>query len=439
MDTVYVLGVCFCLLMLLGLPLYLVLGFVSLYCFHYLSPSGIVTIVTEFNKAVATPALVALPLFTFAGYILSNTKTPDRVVNLAKAFFGWMPGSLAVVTILTSALFTAFTGATGITIVAIGGLLYPILLRAKYSEKFSLGLITTCGSVGMLFAPSLPIIAYGIFANADISSLFLAGVIPGILLVVVLGAYSMIAGGKGPWLIREKVTLKQMIDAINDAKYEIPLPFIILIGIYGGILSAAEASAVTVVYVIIIEFFIYKDISIKEMPKVMKESSCLAGAILIIMIMGLGVTNYMVEQRVPELVVENIGKVIHTKIAFLFALNIFLLIVGCLMDIFSAIVIVVPLIAPVAVAYGVDPIHLGIIFLTNLEIGYITPPVGLNLFISSFRFQVPLLSVYKKVVPFLIMLVIILTIITYVPDLSLYLVHKFAPAPQTTLDSVLNQ
>ena len=437
MTTVYFLGITFAALMLLGLPLYLVLGFVSLYCFHYLSPSGIITIITEFNKIVATPAMVALPLFTFAGYILSNTRTPDRVVNLAKAFFGWMPGNLGIVAILTSALFTAFTGATGITIVAIGGLLYPILIRAKYPERFSLGLITTCGSVGLLFAPSLPIIAYGVIAMADINSLFLAGVFPGLLLIVILSGYAMIAGGKEAWLTREKTTLKQMIAAVNDAKYEIPLPFIVLIGIYGGILSASEASAITVVYVLIVEFLIYKDIPIKDLPKVIKESSLLAGAILIIITMGLGVTNFMVEQRVPDLIVEHMSQVIHSKIVFLLVLNVFLLLVGCLMDIFSAIIIVVPLIVPVATAYGVDPVHLGIIFLTNLEIGYITPPVGLNLFISSFRFQVPLVSIYRRVLPFFALLLVILALITYWPDLSLYLVHKYGPQQPTSIGTML--
>ncbi|MBU0994319.1 MAG: TRAP transporter large permease subunit [Proteobacteria bacterium] len=437
MNSAYFLGICFAGLMILGLPLYLVLGFVSLYCFHFLSPSGIITIVTEFNKIVATPAMVALPLFTFAGYILSNTKTPDRVVNLAKAFFGWMPGNLGIVAILTSALFTAFTGATGITIVAIGGLLYPILIRAKYPERFSLGLITTCGSVGLLFAPSLPIIAYGVISMADINSLFLAGVFPGIILIVILSAYSMIAGGREAWATREKITFRQMLGAVNEAKYEIPLPFIILIGIYGGILSASEASAITVVYVLIVEFLIYRDIPLKNLPKVIKESSLLAGAILIIITMGLGVTNFMVEQRVPDLIVEHMSQVIHSKIIFLLVLNIFLLIVGCLMDIFSAIIIVVPLIVPVAVAYGVDPVHLGIIFLTNLEIGYITPPVGLNLFISSFRFQVPLVSIYRRVLPFFILLVFVLMLITYWPDLSLYLVHKYGPVQQASMESIL--
>lgn len=437
MTTVLLVSLCFFVLMILGLPLYLVLGFVSLVCFHFLSPSGIITIITEFNKLVSTPAMVALPLFTFAGYILSNTKTPDRVVAIAKAFLGWIPGNLAIVAILTSALFTAFTGATGITIVAIGGLLYPILVRANYSKGFSLGLITTCGSVGLLFAPSLPIIAYGIMAQADIKSLFLAGIFPGTLLIVVLTIYSIVVGGKSAWAAREKTSLKQMLSALNEAKYELPLPPIVLIGIYSGALSAGEASAVTVVYVLIVEFFIYRDIPLRDLPKVMKESSVLAGAIIIIILMGLGFTNFLVEQKVPTLIVEHMGKVIQSKVVFLLVLNMFLLVVGCLMDIFSAIVIVVPLIIPVAVSYGVDPVHLGIIFLTNLEIGYITPPVGLNLFISSFRFQTPLVNLYRQVIPFFILLMAVLLLITYWPDLSLYLVDKYGPQTQNTIQELL--
>ncbi len=433
MVAVPIIIIGFIVLILVGFPLYLALGLVSLYCFHFLSPSGITTIVTEFNKITSTPAMMALPLFTFAAYILSNTRTPERVVNMAKAFIGWLPGGLAIIAVITCALFTAFTGATGITIVAIGGLLYPILVKGNYSENFSQGLVTTSGGAGLLFAPSLPIIFYGVLSLSDIKDLFLAGILPGILLLGILSVYSIIYGSKNKSKERETTTFPQMLKAVNDAKYEIPLPFLILGGIYGGFLSAAEASAVTVVYVLIVEIFIYRDIPLSRLPKMMKESGILAGAILIILLMALGVTNYMVEQRVPSMITEHLNSVIQSKIVFLLVLNLFLIMVGCLMDIFSALVIVVPLIVPVAVAYGVNPIHLGIIFLINMEIGYITPPMGLNLFISSFRFNTPLTQVYKRVLPLYLLLLAALLVITYWPNLSLYMVDRFGSGVTTVM------
>jgi tripartite ATP-independent transporter DctM subunit len=368
------------------------------------------------------PVLLAIPLFTFAGYLLAESKTPQRLVALSRALFGWLPGGLGIVTLVSCAIFTAFTGASGVTIIALGGLLYPVLQKEKYPEKFNLGILTASGNLGLLFPPSLPIILYGLISETSIDKLFVAGIIPGMLMVVLLSVYSVNRMQKvNPQV--EPFSGKKAWQAIKNAAWEIPLPFIILIGIYGGFFTATEAAAVTAFYVLIIEVFIYKDISLtKGLPKVMKDSMILVGGILVILSAALGLANYMIYEEIPMQILEWMKNYITSKIAFLLVLNLFLLIVGALMDIFSAILVVVPLITPIALSFGVDPVHLGIIFLANLGIGYSTPPVGMNLFIASFRFEKPILKLYVATIPFLIILLIALALITYIPELSLWLV-----------------
>jgi len=370
-----------------------------------------------------TSTLIAIPLFTFAGYILAESNAPKRLVNLTQALFGWIPGGLAIVVLISCAIFTAFTGASGITIVALGGLVFPALIKANYSEKFSLGLVTTSGSLGLLFPPSLPLILYAFVAQVDVDKLFIAGIIPGILLILLLSTFSVIKNYKT--IQTQKFSPQNLLRATIDAIWEIPLPLLIIGGIYAGIFTVIEASAITAVYVLLVEFFIYKDLNLKkDLPKIMKESMILVGGILIILASALGLTSYLIDEQIPMKIFEFIQKYISSKYTFLLLLNLFLLVVGMLMDIFSAIIVVVPIITPIALKFGVDPIHLGIIFLTNLEIGYLTPPVGLNLFISSFRFEKPIIKIYLATLPFIFMLFIALLIITYVPEISLFLVRK---------------
>jgi tripartite ATP-independent transporter DctM subunit len=410
------------LLTLLGAPLYAVFGAIAMLSFaaEGIDPS---VIMVDLNRIATNPTLVAIPLFTFAGYLLAESKAPTRMVNVARAFFGWIPGGLGVVTLMTCALFTAFTGASGVTIIALGGLLFPILLQERYPERFSLGLVTTAGSLGLLFPPSLPLILYALVATISVDRLFTAGLLPGILLLVILGAY-VIRGGVTYKVPRHRFQWRVAWKALREAAWEIPLPILIVGGIYAGIFTATEAAAVTAFYALMVEVFIYRDLHVfRDLPRVMRGSMVLVGAILMIIGVAMGLTNYLVDQEVPVRLFEFTQEYISSPTMFLVVLNVFLIVVGMMMDIFSAIIVVVPLIKPIADAYGIDQVHLGIIFLTNLEIGYLTPPVGLNLFMSSLRFRKPVLSVVRAVLPYILMLVLALLLITYVPELSLWLVR----------------
>jgi C4-dicarboxylate transporter DctM subunit len=404
---------------LAGGPIFAVMSLLALLSF-YLVEIDSSAIAVEIYRLAGQPTLLTIPLFTFAGYLLAESRSPQRLLKLAQAALGWLPGGVAIVSLVICAFFTAFTGASGVTIIALGGLLYPMLIQEGYSEKFSLGLVTTSGSLGLLFPPSLPIILYGIIAKVEIDKLFIAGIIPGSILIIILSAWSIYCG-KGAQSQEEKnFSWSKLGAALWESRYELPLPVIILGGIYGGFITATEASAITAFYTLIMVCFLYKDLNLlRDVPQVIRESMTLVGAILLILCCALGLTNYLVDEEIPMQILDLMRDMISNKYVFLLFLNIFLLIVGAMMDIFSAIIVVVPLILPIAEEFGVDPIHLAIIFLTNLEIGFITPPVGINLFISSFRFDKPVLTLYRASVPYLILLLFALVIITYVPWLTL--------------------
>jgi len=400
--------------------LFAVFGALAVY-FFYAEGIDISSVAVSMYSIAGSPLLVAIPLFTFAGYLFANSRAPDRLVRFSRAFF---PGGLAVVALVSCAVFTAFTGASGITIVAMGGLLLPALLAEGYSDRFSLGLVTASGSIGLLFPPSLPLIVYGYVAAVEVDKLFLAGVIPGALLVGLLAAYG-IQRGRHERVHARGFTLKEAVGAIRGAAWEIPLPIIVLGGIYSGVITVMEAAAITALYALIVEVFVYRDIPLAKVPSIVAESMTLVGGILVIIMCSFGFVNYLIDAEVPMRILAWMQQYVTSKYTFLLILNVFLLIVGCLMDIFSALIVVVPLVAPVAAGFGVDPVHMGIVFLTNLEIGYLTPPVGLNLFISSYRFQQPVIKLYGATIPFLLLMLVALVIITYVPALSLVLVHVF--------------
>jgi len=409
---------------LCGAPLFVVIGGLALTLF---GSAGVdpQAVIIEMYRLASAPTLIAIPLFTFSGFLLAESKSPERLVALYRALFGWMPGGVAIAALISCAFFTSFNGASGVTIIAIGGLLYPILIKERYTERFSMGLITTSGSLGLLFPPSLPLILYAVVAKVNVDELFLAGIVPGVIIIVLLSLYSIHSSLKHK-SNRQAFSVEEVIKALRGAIWVIPLPVIILGGIYGGIFTASEAAAVTVVYVLIVEALIHRDISIKrDIPRVAAQSMMLVGSVLVILGCALGLTNYLVDEQIPMKIIDMMRHLITSKLMFLMVLNVFLLIVGCLMDIFSATIVVVPLIVPIAREFGVDPLHLGIIFLTNLEIGYITPPVGLNLFISSIRFKKPIAEVYRSTLPFLIVMLIALIVVTYLPELTLWLPGVF--------------
>jgi tripartite ATP-independent transporter DctM subunit len=410
------------ILAILGTPLFVVISALALISF-YGSEIDLSVVIIEMSRLSDTPLLLSLPLFIFAGTLLAESGTPQRLLRLSQVMLGWMPGGLAVVSLLVCAVFTAFTGASGVTIFAIGGLLYPALIKDHYTERFSLGLITSSGSLGLLFPPSLPLILYGVISETRVDQLFLAGILPGILMLILLVAYSMVKGQSRPADDSKKTTYKDLLSGLKEAAWELPLPIIVLGGIYGGVFVAGEAAAVTALYVLIVEVFIYRDIAIAKLPKIMVRSMVLFGGILVVLAASMATTNYLVDQQVPMRLFELIREYISSKYTFLLLLNVFLLIVGSMLDIFSALVLVVPIIIPIAEAYGVDLIHLGIIFLTNLQIGYCTPPVGLNLFIASYRFDKSVVTLYRATLPFLALLMLTLIIITYFPVISLALVN----------------
>jgi len=406
---------------LLGTPLFIIISALALLSFYSVG-IDISVVIIEMSRLADTPLLVSLPLFIFAGTLLSESGTPRRMLNLSHLLLGWMPGGLAVVALVVCAVFTAFTGASGVTIFALGGLLFPALVKDGYSEKFSLGLITSSGSLGLLFPPSLPLILYGVIAEERIDQLFLAGIVPGLLMLALLVGFSM---RKGPQVDRSAggPSRAEIIAGLREAAWELPLPVIVLGGIYGGFFVAGEAAAVTALYVLVVEVFIYRDIAFSRLPAIMVQSMMFFGGILVILAASMASTNFLVDREVPMRLFEFIRHYITSKYTFLLLLNIFLLIVGSMLDIFSALVLVVPLIVPIAQGYGVDLIHLGIIFLTNLQIGYCTPPVGLNLFLASYRFEKPVVELYAATLPFLALQMASLVLITYLPFLSLFLVR----------------
>jgi tripartite ATP-independent transporter DctM subunit len=407
------------LLALVGAPLFVVIAG-SAMLGYYREGIDLMAVAVEILGIAGMPFLSAIPLFTFAGYLLSESNAPKRLVRLTGALLGWMPGGLALVSLAACAFFTAFTGASGVTIIALGAILYPALKQDGYPENFNLGLVTTSGSLGLLFAPSLPLILYGIVAEVSIDSLFRAGVLPGLLMLLMLSGYSL-------WVNRHNrkplasFSMKEVGSALWEAKWELPLPLVVLGGIYSGFFAVSEAAAVTALYVLIVEVFILREISFARLPSVMRESMLLVGGILIILGVSLASTNYMIDAGVPQMLLAYVAELVSSQASFLALLLIFLLLLGAILDIFSAIVLVVPLILPIAAQYGVSEVHLGIVFLAAMQLGYLTPPVGLNLFIASYRFNKSIMRVYAATFPFLVILMLSVLIITYWPRLSLAL------------------
>ena len=411
---------------LLGAPLFIVITAGAIAGFSQ-EEVDLAVIPIEIYRLAETPILIAIPLFTFAGYLLGESNAPSRLVKLTNALLGWLPGGLAIMSLVTCAIFTAFTGASGVTIVALGALIFPALKEAGYSDHFNLGLITSSGSLGVLFAPSLPLILYGVVVQqlgldhpVSIDDLFLAGLLPGLLMIVLLSIWSMLHK-RQPIIQDKKLEFSDVLKAVRESIWELPLPFIVLGGIYSGFFAVSEAAAITALYVLIIEVFVLKEISVSNLSRLVRESMVMVGGILIILGASLAFTNYMIDTEVPMRMFETIKSYVDSKWTFLILLNVFLLILGMMLDIFAALVIIIPIIFPIAMSYGIHPVHLGIVFLANMQIGYFTPPIGMNLFIASYRFKRPVMDLYRATIPFFFILLLSVLIITYWPDLSLFL------------------
>ncbi len=414
------------LLAVLGMPLFAVIAALALLGFHA-AGYDLIAVAVEYYRLGDKPGLIAIPFFTLAGYLLGESGTPKRLVRLSLALLGWLPGGLAIVALVACAFFTAFTGASGMTIVAIGAFLYPALVRAGYPQGYSLGLVTSSGSLGLLFAPSLPLILYGFVAGqlnttpvVTVPDLFLAGLLPGLLMVLMLSAHAMLVGAK---LTRAAAGFDaaEAWAALKDARWELPLPLVVLGGIYGGQFAASEAAAITALYVLIVTVGIKREIKPGQLPALASEAMRLVGAILLILGAATALSNWMVDQEVPNRLFEFTRAWIHSPGMFLLVLNVGLLAVGMFMDIFSAIVLLTPLLVPVAMGYGIHPVHFGIVMLANLQIGYFMPPAGMDLFIAAYRFKVGVLALARACIPFFLVVGAALLLITWIPWLSLAL------------------
>lgn len=408
---------------LVGAPVFVAMGGIALVLF-FRDGTPVAAVSAEVYRLVASPTLPAIPLLTAAGYVLAESAAAERLVRFFRALFGWMPGGIAVMVAAVCALFTTFTGGSGVTIVALGGLVYPILRKDGYPEGFSLGLVTASGSLGLLFPPSLPVILYSVVASSRNQSvpaddLYLAGLLPGLLLVVLTAFYGILIGRR---VEREKLAFswKEVGWSAWGAKWELLLPVFIVTIFLSGLTTMIETAAAALAYAVIIECFITRDIAIvRELPEVLLKAAALMGAVLTLLSIAMGLTNYLVDAQIPDALLAWVQTHISSQIVFLLALNVILLVLGSVLEIYSAIIVLAPIIAPIGAAFNVDPIHLGVIFLANLELGFLFPPVGLNLFLSSSRFGTPLPKLYRHIVPFLIITRIGVLLITYVDAMSL--------------------
>ncbi len=400
----------------IGLPIFVMLGGCALVLFY---GDGVpaAAIPVEIYRLVVSPSIPAIPLFTLTGFILAGGNAAQRLVRLFGALFGWMPGGTAVAATFVCAFFSAFTGASGVTILALGGLLLPALRASGATESFSLGLITTTGSIGLLFPPSLAVILYGVVAQVPIPDLFRAGVLPGVLLIVAVSLYGIFQS-RGKSAPPRSFDARDARRALWECRYELLLPVIVLTALFGGIATLIEAAAISALYAIVVEVFVHRDVNLRtDLPRELVRCTTLLGGVFVIIGVAMGLTNFLVDAMIPMELVAWVEAHVESRIMFLLMLNLLLLVVGCVMDIFSAIFVVLPLIIPASRLFGIDPLHLGMIFLLNLEIGYLTPPVGMNLFLAAYRLDKPIIEIYRSVVPFLAVLAVVLLIVTFVPSL----------------------
>jgi C4-dicarboxylate transporter, DctM subunit len=411
---------------LVGAPVFVAMGGIALVLF-FRDGVPVSAVTADIYRLMVSPTLPAVPLLTACGYVLAESNASRRLVRFFRALFGWMPGGVAVLVAAVCALFTTFTGGSGVTIMALGALLYSILREDGYPEGFTLGLVTASGSLGLLFPPSLPVILYSIVAKVPADSLYLAGLVPGLLLVIIVAVYGIVVGRRVQSR-RQTFSFREALAAGWAAKWELSVPILVVVLFTSGLATMVEAAAVAFGYAIAVECFVTRDIHpVRDLPEVLIKASVLCGSVLLLLACALGLTSWLVDAQIPDALITGVRTHIHSPYLFLLALNVVLLVLGSVLEIYSAIIILAPLVAPLGAAFGIDPVHLGVIFLANLELGFLFPPAGLNLFLSSSRFGKPLPELYRHVIPFLLILGIGVLVITYVPWMStgiLKLLHK---------------
>ncbi len=409
--------------LVLGTPVFVAMGALSLF-FFFRDGLPVTAVSAEVYRLISSPTLPAIPLLTACGYVLAESGASMRLLRFFRALLGWMPGGLAVIVTLLCALFTTFTGGSGVTVIAVGGLVYPMLREDGYPDGFSLGLVTAAGSLGLLFPPSLPVILYSVVAgtrdqNVPADSLYLAGVFPGLLMLAMVAAYAVYKG-RTFGIARHPFAAREVWSSLWAAKWELGLPVFVILLFGSGWASTVETAAAAFLYAVVVECFVTRDLHpTRGLPEALLKSSVLTGSVLILLSAAMGITSYIVDAQIPDALVAWVKAHIASRVVFLLALNGLLIVVGCLVDIFSAIVVLAPLLVPLATAFAVHPVHLGVIFLSNLELGYLTPPVGLNLYLASSRFSRPLTVVTRTAFPFLLIMAVAVLLITYVPDMSL--------------------
>lgn len=422
-QLVPILVVLLILLVFAGMPIFVVLGGIALLFFAG-DGVGAEAVVISGTEMLKDNMLPAIALFTLTGYLLSASRAGKRFVMLFKAGLGWMPGGLVLAAVLVSAFFTTFTGASGVTILALGGLLFEILRRsARMGDSVALGVVTSTPSIGLLFPPSLAIIIYGSVAQIPINELFVAGLGPGLLLILVMFLFGVIYGVRRK-LPRPRANGRYFAAGLKASWPELLMPLVVVVLYFSGTAGLVETAAFSVVYVLVLEVFIRKEIDAKLLWKTVQESLVIIGGVMIILFVAKGLSSFIIDTGLPQQLTDWMAETVTSPILFLLLLNVILLVVGCLMDLFSALFVVLPLVLPLGVHYGIDPMHLSMIFLTNLGLGFITPPVGMNLFLATYRFGQPLVKVIKAVLPFFALQLVVVLLVTWIPGIS----RLFLPA-----------
>jgi C4-dicarboxylate transporter DctM subunit len=409
------------LLILLGQPLFVIMGTITAVCYHFVSEENISVVIGDIFYAANKEILLAVPLFVLAGQLMTKGSISHRLIRFAKAITAPIPAGLSIASVLSCAIFAAISGSSPVTLIAVGSLLYPALVEAGYGKKLSMGMLSVGGTLGIIVPPSIPMIIFAIMASVSVVDLFKAGIGPSLVLILLLIIYAVM---RSPTKVRGVWDNKEFFESFKQGILSLLMPAVILGGIYSGFFTATESAAVAVLYALIIEFIFHRELKLNKLPDILLETAEMVGMLFLILVLAVSLNKFMTYEDIPQNLVETMSAMISSKIAFLIGVNILLLIVGCVMDIMSAILVLAPLLTPMAIHYGVNPIHFGIIMIVNLEIGYITPPIGINLFVASGIFKEPLGEVIKSILPLILVLLVGLILITFIPEISLFTIQK---------------